>query len=156
MQDAGCSLVAFPGARPWKQDDLGLDVQGEVQVWRAADGQFVEAAKGPVTPDNALTVYGITPKPAHPVLMGASAGIDLLLDDTKSLSWDDQKGLLSGAFAGSNADRATAYVAVPDGWTLESGRANDQSTSKKGASGVIQFSVVPGAPTKFEFKFSKR
>jgi len=156
FQDAGYSLLAFPGARPWRLEDLSLDNQGDVQVWRAADGQFVDAAKGPVTPDNALTVYGITPKPAHPVLMGASTGIDLLLDDMKSLAWDEQKGLLSGAFAGGNTDRATAYVAVPEGWTLESGRVSDQPVSKKGVAGVIQFTVAPGVPTKFELKFSKK
>jgi hypothetical protein len=150
----GHALLAFPGGRAWTLSDL--NVEGEALVWRASDGQFVDTAKGPVSPENAMASYGVTPKPTRPILLGASGGPDLLLSDLKALTWDDSKGVLSGAFAGRNTDRATAYVYIPEGWTLDSGRAGDQPAGKKGAAGVVQFGVAPGVPTRFEFKFSKK
>jgi hypothetical protein len=151
----GYGVSEFPGAQPWKFADLNLGEPAGFVVWRASDGQSVDASAA-VSPASAFSLYGVTPKPTHPVLMGASTRADLSLGDLKSLAWDEKKGVLSGAFSGAAAESATAYVAVPDGWSLVSGKANDQSVSKKGTAGVVEFSVASGSATKFELKFAKK
>ncbi len=149
----GDSVLMFPGAGAWKLADLALDGQEENLVWRASDGGIVDAS-APVPAATSFTVYGVTPKLAHPVLMGASSGLALMLNDLKSLSWNESGSTLSGVFEGSSREKATAYVYVPDGWTLKSGKAGSAAV-KKDKPGRLEFSVEAGSATNFQLGFQK-
>jgi hypothetical protein len=152
----GDSVVMFPGAGAWTPADLTRDAEGDAYVWRAADGELVDPAKGPVPASQRFAVYGVTPKSPRPALMGASAGLGLLLDDVRSLSWNETTGMLSGVFEGNNRERATAYVSLPEGWSFKSGKAGDASISKKDVGGLIRFPVANGVATRFDLEFTKK
>ncbi|MCX5758674.1 MAG: hypothetical protein NTU83_09255, partial [Candidatus Hydrogenedentes bacterium] len=85
------SIVAFPGAPGWTMADLALDKASDMIVWDASTGMSMDAANA-VSNGNNLTVYGVSPKPAHPALLGASDGPRLLLDDLKAVTWKEDKG----------------------------------------------------------------
>jgi len=86
---------------------------------------------------------------------GAKATGRLLLNDVKDLIWDAQKGILTGVFKGTNTTPATAYVAVPEGWSLEMGKV-EGGALKKGATNCIQFPVAAGRSTRFTLQFSRK
>ena len=154
-QPAGSSIVAFPGARSLDTAQIEVEPGQQVRIWSAADGQFVDSTQ-PILPlAETISVFGVTPSSEYPALLGASYGFSLLLNDVKDLIWDPQKGILTGVFQGSNPSSATAYVAVPDGWTLENGKI-EGAPLKKGNTNCIQFPVAPGKSTKFTLQFSRK
>lgn len=148
------SIVQFPGAQPLKAADIEKDGDGAVQVWSASDGQLLDSAAGIPAVDK-LTVYGVSPVLPRPMLLGASMGMELLLDDLKSVTWNEEKGILSGIFRGSNREAATAYVTLPQGWVIKSGKAGDTSITKKNVTDRIQFPVKAGGATSFELQFQR-
>ena len=148
----GDSVVVFPGAGTWSLGDLLAESKDEPMVWKQADGTVVELKDGAVPAVDAFAVYGVTPKIAHPILMGASSGLGLMLNDLINLNWKEDTSVLSGAFAGGNRARATAYVLVPEGWSLKSGKAGDTAI-KKGTGARIEFPVEAGKQTRFQFEF---
>ena len=77
------------------------------------------------------------------------------MNDVKDLIWDAQKGILTGVFKGTNTTPATAYVAVPEGWSLEMGKV-EGGALKKGATNCIQFPVAAGRSTRFTLQFSRK
>ena len=135
------AIIMFPGATPWNVADLDRDEKTPVRVWNADKGEFLDAGK-PVAAVDRLTVFGVTPELNRPTVMGASNHLDLLISDLTSLSWDETTGLLKGQFAGANRKSATAYVHVPDGWSLKSGSVGKSkiSASKSNAS-IVE---IPG------------
>ncbi len=149
------SVVAFPGAPAWSMADLALDKPSDTIVWHASDGQNVDTANA-VSNGNDLAVYGISPKPAHPALLGASDGPRLLLDDLKSVTWKEDKGVLTATFQGSNRNRATAYVEIPEGWTLKAGKVGDAAVSKKDTGARLALPIESGRPTRIELEFTKK
>jgi hypothetical protein len=152
----GDAVTMFPGAGPWTLADLDRDSDVPAQVWRAADGATVDVGAGPVPPAKGFATYGVIPVTPRPILLGASSGMGLLLNDLKSLTWNEAQGVLSGIFQGSNRERATAYVAIPQGWTFKSGKVADTGVSKKQVTNRIAFPVEPGRPTHFEFVFTQK
>jgi len=152
---AGSSVVAFPGAGSLDLAQVEVEPGEQVRIWSAADGQFVDLTQPTVPLQETVTVFGVSPACDYPALLGASYGFSLLLNDVKDLIWDAQKGILTGVFQGSNTSSATAYVAVPEGWSLETGKV-DGGALKKGATNCIQFPVAAGKSTRFTLQFSPK
>jgi hypothetical protein len=135
--------------------DLALDKPSDMIVWRASDGQNVDTANA-VSNGNDLAIYGVSPKPAHPALLGASDGPRLLLDDLKSVTWKEDKGVLTAMFQGSNRAKATAYVEVPEGWQLKSGKVGETPVGKKDAGTRLALPIESGRPTRIDLEFTKK
>lgn len=152
----GDSIIAFAGSRAWSPKAIELDQEAKIWLWRAADGQAVDMNATEVPAVDGLTLYGVSPVLPRPALMGASNGFDLLLGDLKNIAWNEEKGILSGSFLGHNREQATAFVAVPAGWALESGKAGDSPVSKRNVTDRVQFPVKPGVSTPFELKFVRK
>jgi len=155
-EQAGSCVAAFPGAGAIDLGQLEVKPGEQVRVWSAADGCFVDLG-GPVVAknDDGMSVFGVTPTRDYPALLGASYGLSLLLNDVRDLIWDAQNGILTGVFQGSNSRPATAYVAVPEGWTLEGGRV-EGGALKRGTENFLQFPVAAGRSTRFRLQFSRQ
>ncbi|MCX5772120.1 MAG: hypothetical protein NTZ09_17855 [Candidatus Hydrogenedentes bacterium] len=152
---AGSSVVAFPGADGLDVGQVEVEPGEQVRIWSAADGQLVDSAQPVVPVGESVSVFGVSAASDYPALLGASYGFSLLLNDVKDLIWDAQKGILTGEFQGSNTSSATAYVAVPEGWLLETGKV-EGGALKKGATNCIQFPVAAGKSTRFTLQFSRK
>jgi len=149
------SVIAFPGAPPWKLADLLLEKTDGKIVWHAADGKD-EAPDIAISNGNDLAVYGVSSKPAFPALLGASTGPCLLFDDLKQVAWKDDKNILTALFEGKNKVKATAYVEIPEGYTLKSGKVGETPIAKKNSGSRLALPVEPGRPTRIELEFSKK
>jgi len=152
----GDSIIAFAGSRAWSPKAIELDQEAKFWLWRAADGQAMDMNAPEIPAVDRLTLYGVSPVLPRPALMGASNGFDLLLGDLKSIAWNEEKGILSGSFLGHNREQAMAFVAIPPGWALESGKAGDSPVSKKNVTDRVQFPVKSGVSTPFELKFVRK
>jgi len=151
-------VAMFAGAGAWEVGavvDKGLQPLA-VRIWRAEDGTFVDTDSGSVPAADRFTLYGVMPVLERPVLMGASVGTGLLLDDMASLSWHEEKSILAGTFNGRHRQDATAYVYIPEGWAFDSGKAGDISIRKKSVSDRIEFPVPKGKSVHFEFEFVRQ
>jgi len=155
----GDAVVMFPGAPAWDLANLDLEEGRDIRVWKPSDGSFLPPSQQSLPAAAALTVYGIAPASDRPVLLGATHGLALLLDDLNHLAWEEnpakKTGLLHGTFKGGNRKAALAYVAIPPEWSLRSGKAGGTSIRKKNATGRLQFVVPPGTATAFEFEFTR-
>ena len=155
----GDAVVTFPGAPAWAIAQIDLEEGQETRVWRAKDGTFLDPQQPSLPAAGELTVYGVTPELGRPVLMGASQGAGLLLDDLNHLAWEEnagkKTGVLHGTFKGSNRKAAQAYVAIPAGWSFKSGKAGGAVIRKKDVTDRLRFFVRPGASTAFEFEFTR-
>jgi len=153
------AVVMLSGAVAWNLADLGLEPDDPVSVWRAIDGAIIDLAVRPVPAAEHLTVYGLARVLPRPVLMGASVGVSLLLDDVTQLSWvetEKGEGTLSGLFQGRHGEQATAYVAIPGGWAFRSGQVGQAPLSRKAVRDRLEFAVAAGRPTRFELKFKRQ
>lgn len=151
------AVVMLPGAPGWQAARIGFDADAPL-VWRAADGTTVDTANGPLPPADRLSVYGVASKQTRPALLGASEGLGVLMDTVTHLKWTENGGngcVLSGVFAGKNDADATAYVAVPAGWKLRSGKAGPAMLSRKDVGNPLTFPVSAGRPTPFELSFEQ-
>ncbi|NIA12765.1 MAG: hypothetical protein GWP08_01700 [Nitrospiraceae bacterium] len=151
----GDAVVSFPGARPWGRTEVEARGGRDVRVWRADNGAFLAAEEKTAPASDTITIYGAAPQSDHPILLGASGGLDLLLGDLKHVTWTPGSGggTLTGLFQGRHLKSATAYVAIPPGWTLKSGKAAGGSIRKKDVTDRATFSVKAGVSTPFDLEF---
>lgn len=152
----GDTVVMFPNAPSWTLDDLEIDGEEPVNVWDTKDGGFVDLEQGAVQSPDRLTLYGVVPDLARPMLLGASGSTTALLDDVKALTWDEDEMMLSGSFRSGNSARAIAYVHIPKGWAYKSGKVGDATIRAKHITNRIAFPVEPGRATHFGFEFEKK
>ena len=80
----------------------------------------------------------------------------LLLDAGTLSSWNAKKGALTGAFKGTHAQDAVAYVAVPSSWRFDSGKAGGRRIKSNGDATLIAFAAPAGKRTDFTLKFARR
>jgi len=149
------SVIAFPGAPAWKLADLLLEKTDEKMVWHATDGKDEDPGNA-ISNGNDLTVYGVSAKPGYPALLGASAGPCLLFDDLKQVAWKDDKNILTALFEGKNKVKATAYIEIPEGYTLKSGKVGETPVARKNTGSRLALPIEPGRPTRIELEFSKK
>lgn len=147
-------IVAFPGAPAWTLADLDLTEDTPLAIWRAADGAFVPKEQGAIGAAQQLTIYGATPLSDRPSFMGANGDVALFLRNIGNLNWDAQKMTLSGRLDGAFGGTATAYVHVPAGWALRSGKAGGQTVKKKVEGERIAFDLESGR-ADFQLEFSR-
>lgn len=147
-------IVAFPGAPAWTLSDLDLTDNTPLAIWRAADGAFIPKEQGAIAAAEQFTIHGAMPMNNRPSFMGASGDVGLFLRNIGNLNWDAQKMTLSGRLDGTFGGTATAYVHVPAGWALRSGKAGGQSVKKKVEGEHIAFDLESGR-ADFQLEFSK-
>jgi hypothetical protein len=151
----GEGVVAFPGRPSWSLDDLAVSAAAGARVWTVQDGKFAEYGDAPVPGADRLQFYGITPGLARPALVGAPTRPDMMLQEVAEVRWDEVTGELSGRFAGTNPEAATAYVYLPAEWAFKEGKAGEKAVEKNGDS-LVALDVPAGEATVFSLLFIRR
>lgn len=133
----GGAMVAFPGAASWSLDQVEMDPNAPLVVWRPSDGQPIDARANPLPPAVEFVVHGLAPVANTPLLIGTSTGLALHLDHVKSLDWNAAQGVLRGCIEAPLEATATAYIAIPPAWEYKSGELNGKKLKAKSNAGLL-------------------
>jgi len=151
----GDAIALFPGSSPLNIADMERDAKTAVRVWRADNGEFLDASK-PIAAADRFTLLGVTPESDRPTVLGAGPRIDLLNAELGAVTWNEGSGTLKGEFAGNNTKAATAYAFAPSGWSFKSGFAGKTKLSAPKGNSIVEIPVEAGGLTRFELVFSRK
>lgn len=151
----GAAVLAFSGAQPWTLEDLELDSDQPMLLWRGRDGALFDSAETQIPRAAQLEVYGVAVREDRPVFLGVSMQPSLGLDRIRNLTWIEDQGILSGTITGTIDRGARAQFYIPDNWEFRSGSIGPNSLREK-PDGKRLSCAISGDSVSFELKFRRR
>jgi hypothetical protein len=150
----GGAMAVFRGAGSWSIDQVEMEPNAPLVVWRPSDGQPIDTKATPLPQATQFELYGLARLSNGPTLLGTSSGLALHLDRLSKLVWDQTEGRLEGAFEPPFESTATAYVAIPPAWEYKSGSINGVKLKIKSENGLLCFPLAADG-TAFDLTFRK-
>ncbi|MBW7863478.1 MAG: hypothetical protein H3C30_03570 [Candidatus Hydrogenedentes bacterium] len=152
--DMGMNVLAFSGAPAWNMKDLDADSATPLFMWRPEGEAVVAFPDGAAPANNSMTAYGLCPELTRPTYMGVSKGDSFGLEKTKTLVWNEEKGVLAVAMNAGTEGDTFAYVALAGGWKPKQVKVGGDRVKAKADDRWLVFPMAAGKST-FEVTFEK-
>lgn len=150
----GAVVLAFPGAEPAPVTGLEADNVENALLWRPDGDKVVTFADGMIPPVNELTTFGLCPTFERPTFMGFGEGRSFGLDKTKSLAWNEEKGILTFSLTAALSRETRGYIALAGGWKAKTVKAGGERVKAEAGDRWLIF-TFPAGKTAFEAQFEK-
>lgn len=150
----GANVLAFSGASEWSMDALETDESERMFLWRPEGESVTTFPGGKVPANNHMAAYGLCPELTRPTYMGISKGDSFGLENTKTLVWNEEKGVLAVAMTAGAPGDSFAYVALAGGWKPKQVKVGNDRVKAKADDRWLVFPMAAGKTT-FEVTFEK-
>ncbi len=149
----GTNVIAFNGAPAWNIKDAEPSDGIATFAWRPEGNTVTVPKDGAVPAATAVTITGLCPELTRPTFMGVSQGFGFGLDKLKSLSWDEEKGVLRGEIDASLGAKTLGYAALTSGWKAKTVKVGKDRV--KPVAMDDKWLVFPMTAGSFEIEFEK-